>query len=117
MNTSQASASTSGKHTLLQLRNAFWAAKAMERWREQQCNYIRVAEMPRLRDYGECLFGDGPPKLPAPYIEFHFIGALYGDETWVAVVAEGKVVVPPFQLPAGGPSALPYFPEELANAR
>ncbi len=95
----------------------FWKAQVMQGFRDGRGNEFIIPERWDSKRLAEWLFSDiisaAYPEDTHPTVHFTFDGHWFGDELWLAVVAEGMIIVPPFKRPLKC-ADIPLFPEELA---
>ena len=75
---------------------------------------FNIPERMSYRTLSDLLFGDpeaGNGCVPNPTVLFFFEAVDVADERYIAVVAEGMVIVPPFLVVDR--ETIPLFPQEL----
>ena len=119
MNTSDTSASSAVNLTTQQLRSLFWHNQIMDKFRNGKgIDFVIDGGItPSPAEFSRWFFTDEPieQRVNRRSYLFSFQAHELGDETWVAVICDGRVIIPPFPFPAGGRGATPYFPEEVGG--
>lgn len=85
----------------------------MQAFREGRGTCFNIPESMSIQKLPEFLFGDFNPldrTIDHPTVIFVFEAAQFGHERYVAVTAEGMVIVPPFQY--DDRATIPLFPQE-----
>jgi hypothetical protein len=92
-----------------ELKALFWQARVMASFRAGTGTSFNVPEIVNVVSLSKYLF---QPTYPC--VVFSVETAWFGDECYLAFVAEGMVVVPPFPIPLNqNRQDIPLFPEEL----